>query len=205
MKQRIILFLSNKYNATIVFLGAMVAIDVAGLIFVPYKYHVWIQNHYTTLLWVALVLMTLIVVIMAKKIYSNSDGKTAGKTHTPSILEPDDMYRFYDEKGELKLLVQSQMVYFIEGADNYVVVYYSQGNKVEHIIIRNTLRNIAWRFRDQRLVRCHRSYIVNCDKVKMLKRVDGDILLDLGVETLPNIPVSKSYSEIVLNRLSKNL
>ena len=119
------------------------------------------------------------------------------------VLEetPEEMYKFYDEKGDLKLSVNPSMVYFIEAADNYVMVYYLNAGKLEKLMIRNSLKNIEWRFRDKGLVRCHRSFIVNIRLVKLFRRQEGEVMLDFGDEKIPSIPVSKGYSEGVMSML----
>lgn len=114
---------------------------------------------------------------------------------------PEEMYNFYDEKGDLKLSVKPDMVYFIEAADNYIMVYYLNAGKLEKLMIRNSLKNIEWRFRDRGLIRCHRSYIVNIRLVKLFRRQDGEVLLDFGDEKIPHVPVSKGYGESVMAML----
>ena len=121
----------------------------------------------------------------------------------PHVAEeiPEEMYRFYDEKGDLKLSVKPNMVYFIEAADNYIMVYYLNAGKLEKLMIRNSLKNIEWRFRDKGLVRCHRSYIVNIRMVKLFRRQEGEVMLDFGDEKIPSVPVSKGYGEGVMSML----
>lgn len=114
---------------------------------------------------------------------------------------PEEMYNFYDEKGELKLSVKPNMVYFIEAADNYIMVYYLNAGKLEKLMIRNSLKNIEWRFRDKGMVRCHRSYIVNIPMVKLFRRQEGEVLLDFGDEKVPSVPVSKGYGDSVMAML----
>lgn len=112
-----------------------------------------------------------------------------------------EMFNFYDERGELKLSVKPEMVYYIESADNYVQIYYMNMGKLEKLMLRNSLKNIEWRFHDKGLVRCHRSYIVNMNQVKMFKRQDGEVILEFGNEKIPGIPVSKGFGESVLTKL----
>ena len=115
-----------------------------------------------------------------------------------------NMFNFYDDKGELKLSVKPEMVYYIEAADNYVEVHYVSNGKKQTMLIRNSLKNIAWSFHEQELVRCHRSYIANLSKVQLLRRVDGELMLDFGEENIPKVPVSRGYAKDVTERFSKN-
>ncbi|MCQ2312953.1 MAG: LytTR family transcriptional regulator [Paludibacteraceae bacterium] len=115
-----------------------------------------------------------------------------------------DMYHFYDERGELKLSVRPEMVYYIESADNYVTIYYINGAKLDKLMIRNTLKNIEWRFRDKGLVRCHRSYIINIRRVSVIRKQDCDVVVDFTDERVPAIPVSKGYNDLVMQYFSVN-
>ncbi len=114
---------------------------------------------------------------------------------------PEEMYRFYDEKGDLKLSVKPNMVYYLEAADNYIIIHYMNAGKLEKLMIRNSLKNVEWRFREKGLIRCHRSYVVNIRMVKLFRRQDGEVMLDFGDEKIPSIPVSKGYGEKVMSML----
>lgn len=122
---------------------------------------------------------------------------------TPQDTLPN-MFNFYDDRGDLKLSVKPEKVYYIEAADNYVEVHYMNNAKMQTSLIRNSLKNIAWSFHDCDLVRCHRSYIVNLNKVQLLRRVEGELMLDFGEESLPKVPVSRGYAKQVTEIFSNN-
>jgi len=109
---------------------------------------------------------------------------------------------FYDDKGELKLSVNSDMVYYLEAADNYVIIHYINAGKAEKLFVRTSLKNIEWRYRDKQLVRCHRSFIVNLPRVEMMRRQDGEVVLDFNDERIPAVPVSKGYVEQIMKRFT---
>ena len=117
--------------------------------------------------------------------------------------EPEK-YNFYDEKGELRLSARPETVYYLEAADNYVVIHYLSGGKMDKIMIRNSLKNLEWRFRNLGLVRCHRSYIVNLSRVQLLRRQENEVFLDFGDDRIPSIPVSKSYGASVMDHFTAN-
>ena len=130
--------------------------------------------------------------------YINAKNELARLTTASEPNVQPDMYHFYDERGELKLSVKPDMVYYIESADNYVTIYYINGSKLDKLMIRNTLKNIEWRFRDKGLVRCHRSYIINIRRVSVIRKQDSDVVVDFADERVPVIPVSKGYSDIIM-------
>ena len=71
-------------------------------------------------------------------------------------------------KKDLRLLVKLGNLFYIESADNYVNIYYLNKSKVSRFILRNSLKNIEESLTEFGLIRCHRSFIVNIEKVKVL-------------------------------------
>ena len=51
-------------------------------------------------------------------------------------------------------------------------------------------------------MRCHRGYMVNMEQVKVLRREKENFYLELGLEGVKDIPVSKTYGDAVLKWLS---
>ncbi len=74
---------------------------------------------------------------------------------------------------------------------------------MQTLLIRNSMKNIEWRFRETPLIRCHRSYIVNLEKVQMVKRIDGEMMLDFNDEQIANLPVSKAYADQIMIYFAK--
>ena len=57
--------------------------------------------------------------------------------------------------------------------------------------------------KDNALVRCHRSYIVNLDKVKVMRKTKDGIFLELDALNTPDIPVSKTFYPKVISKFSE--
>jgi DNA-binding LytR/AlgR family response regulator len=115
-------------------------------------------------------------------------------------IQPDkfNMIHFSDDKGTLRLAIKFHNLYYIESSDNYVNIYYENKGKITRFLLRRSLKSIEESYVDYPLVRCHRSYIVNVNKVKVLRKDKEGILLDLDEHNLPDIPVSKTYAEQVI-------
>ena len=109
---------------------------------------------------------------------------------------------FYDERGELQLSVTKENLLYIESADNYIYIWYMKGNLPKKLILRNTLKRTAELLVDTNVMRCHRGYMVNMEQVKVLRREKDSFYLELGIEGIKDIPVSKTYGDAVLKWLS---
>ncbi len=108
-----------------------------------------------------------------------------------------------DEKGEVRLSIHRENLLFIEAEDNYVGVWYLSNKAVKNIMVRNTLRKIEEQLGGDKIVRCHRSYIINLDKVKVLRREKEGFFIELGIDNVPDIPISKTYGEAITAKLMR--
>lgn len=121
-----------------------------------------------------------------KRLAKLENGETIDNDKPKSIS-------FKDEKGVLRLSVFTDNILYIESSDNYVIVHYENLGKHKKYLLRNTLKNIELYLEKSTVVRCHRSYLVNFSRVKVLRRTKEGLVLELDAENIPELPVSKSY------------
>lgn len=126
------------------------------------------------------------------------------KSRSGIVAEKDEHRQllFTDEKGNLKLSIKIDSLFYIEAADNYVNICYENKEKITKFCIRNTLKNIETMDLDSDLVRCHRSYIINFKKVKVLKKEKDSLFVELDSKDVPDLPVSKTYADKVLEKFT---
>jgi len=108
---------------------------------------------------------------------------------------------FKDENDKIKFSVLAKDLLFLESTDNYVSVYYILNDKVQRQLLRNTLKNLEESFKENSILRCHRSYMVNSDNVEFVQK-DGKKLNIKVRLTDKTIPVSQKYSSLFLDFLS---
>lgn len=105
----------------------------------------------------------------------------------------------FDNSGALKLSLNIESLYYIESDDNYIKVWYVDAKgKLQQYMLRCRLKTVEESFKGSSLVRCNRKYIVNIDKVKVLRKESDAYVLDLDNEAIPSLPVTKTYTDIVL-------
>jgi len=102
--------------------------------------------------------------------------------------------QFRDEKGEIRFSVASNKIVYIESADNYVIINYESNNKMTSFMLRNTLKRVAHELRDTPIKRCHRSYMVNFERITALRRKNDEVSLEFDIVDIKEIPVSKTYA-----------
>ncbi|HQC04127.1 MAG TPA: LytTR family DNA-binding domain-containing protein, partial [Paludibacteraceae bacterium] len=95
--------------------------------------------------------------------------------------------QFRDEKGEIRFSVASNKIVYIESADNYVIINYESNNKMTSFMLRNTLKRVAHELRDTPIKRCHRSYMVNFERITALRRKNDEVNLEFDIVDIKNI------------------
>jgi len=109
---------------------------------------------------------------------------------------------FYDERGELQLSLAKENFLYIESSDNYIAIWYLKNNLPRKQMMRMTLQRMAEQLQGTNVMRCHRSYLVNMEQVKVLRRDKEGFYIEMGINGVPDLPVSKTYSEEILKWLS---
>ncbi|MDD3079478.1 MAG: LytTR family DNA-binding domain-containing protein [Paludibacter sp.] len=135
--------------------------------------------------------------MMLEKLATEENQGSAETRKRPLIAFPD-------EKGEIKISVMLENLLYVDSADNYATIHYLNKSKLSHFLLRNSLKWMEENLtKNTPLVRCHRSYIVNLDKVKVLRKTKDGIFLEMDALNTPDIPVSKTYYERVMEKFSK--
>lgn len=150
----------------------------------------------TSILAIPYIITTLYFELADRDMYIERFHKKQGITAEKD--EKTQQIHFNDEKGNLKLSVHIDHLFYIEAADNYVNICYKNKERTTKFCLRNTLKNIETMELTQDLVRCHRSYIINFKKVKILKKEKNGLYVELDNKDIPDIPVSKTYAQQVL-------
>lgn len=109
----------------------------------------------------------------------------------------------FDNSGSLKLSLSTENLYYIESDDNYIKVWYTDAKgDLKQYMLRCRLKTVEESFKGSCLVRCHRKYIVNIKKVKVLRKESEGYVLDLDNEEIQPLTVTKTYTDSVLSHFT---
>jgi hypothetical protein len=123
---------------------------------------------------------------------------------TPAFSDsPRNMIPFYDDKGILKFSIKKENLLYLESAENYVNICYLNKGKVSKYLLRDTLKKLEENFSGTEFIRCHRCYIVNFEKVKVIRKDKDGLKLEFDNPSVTDIPVSKTYVNTVMQTFSK--
>ena len=126
-------------------------------------------------------------------------GKTEVKTPITSL---DDTLTFFDSNGKARISLKRNNLLYVGANDNYVNIYYLDNDTVGYTILRNNLKSLEGTIASNTIVRCHRSYMVNLQNVKMINYEKDGLYITFNTNAVSKIPISKSYAEEVMKRFS---
>ena len=145
--------------------------------------------------------------IARRVIQSNDNNSTQiAQKSTPNetiITENPDIINFHDYAGALKFTVKLENIYYIKAEGNYVNVFYNNKGGISSFVLRNKIQAIEDTFAGTPLMRCHRTYIVNSNNIKLIRTEDDGYFIDFNQPGLESVPVSKTYSEKIAKRFTE--
>ena len=108
----------------------------------------------------------------------------------------EDLVRFAESTGRLKLVIAQDVILYIEAQENYVSIHYMEGEKQKEYSLRQSMRGIEEIMDKHGIIRCQRSYFVNPRHVTVLRRdKEGFIQAELDITGSKPVPVSPKYYE----------
>lgn len=123
-------------------------------------------------------------------------------TQQISVVKEEYLDFVSDTKGE-SLTINSEDIVYIKSDGNYCEFYFYSSSEIKRQILRFTMKMVAKTLSDtSQIIRCHRSYFVNINKVK---RVSGTARnLSLHFDNMDIIiPVSRA-NELIITKAIRN-
>lgn len=125
--------------------------------------------------------------------------------NTSQEFKEKKMITFRDETEKLRFSIKSADILYVESTDNYVTVHTLENGKIRKIMLRNTMKRLEKELEGTLIQRCHRSFMVNFENIKLVKLISTNLYIYMDSPEETRIPVSRTYAEHVhefLNRVS---
>jgi len=115
------------------------------------------------------------------------------------LLKKKTQLFFYDKREKIKFTIAAKNVLYIKSSGNYVNIYFLEKGEIKKEKIRTNLKKLE---KDNvfPMLRCHRSYMVNASKVKLVRRSTKGLKLQIDYNNI-QIPLSSKYKNAVINIL----
>lgn len=134
-------------------------------------------------------------------------GLSKGYSEQLNQKEPDHesnhLINIRDHKNRLKLSLLAETIFYIVSEDNYVKIFYEQNNDIQSAMIRTPSKSLEEVLQAHHIVRCHRSYMVNTEKIQFFNNDRNNMYILLTNRKINPIPVSRTYRELIEQELSK--
>lgn len=113
---------------------------------------------------------------------------------TAEQVDNSKLMKFYDEYKKLRFVIASDAVVFLRSEENYVQIHYLDHSKPKKFVLRSSMRALEEQVVRHGLVRCHRSYFINPEYIKMIRKEStGLVFAELKQEQFEPIPISRKY------------
>ncbi len=113
-----------------------------------------------------------------------------------------DFVIFLGEGKKEKVQLELERVLYLQAQDNYVLIFYLEGERVCKEMIRTSLSKLEKQVANTSMHRCHRSFVINIKRVQAIKKHHQKLHIQL-IGTSETIPVSKKYSEQIVRLFHK--
>ena len=147
------------------------------------------------------------VLKIARRVIQSNEANTANlpknSTNENSVTDNPDIINFNDYTGALKFTVKLENIFYIKAEGNYVNVFYNNKGGISSFVLRNKIQAIEDALSGTPLMRCHRTYIVNTNNIKLIRTEDEGYYIDFNKEGLESVPVSNTYREKIVKRFTE--
>jgi hypothetical protein len=156
-------------------------------------------DRFTSLLFITL--MVLVIPYSISWLYMSMKDKRIKlenlTENTSQEFRERKMIIFRDETDKLRFSIKSADILFVESTDNYVTVHTIENGKVKKVMVRNTMKRLEKELEGTLIQRCHRSFMVNFENIKLVKLIHTNLYIYLDAPEEIRIPVSRTYAEHV--------
>lgn len=114
------------------------------------------------------------------------------------------LINLYDHNGTVRMTMDIDSLYYMESQDNYVKVCYENEGSLHNYMLRCSTKTLEKSLAGTPIRRCHRSYMINTEKIKMLRPDKSNSIAVLKHPQVKSIPVSRRYYEQLVDTIAVN-
>jgi len=164
----------------------------------------WFEVYYTAILNTSLIL--LIPYLISLLYFAWLDKKQnfemlLGARQEKAAPAPVRFVNFNDENGDIRLTIQLDDLLYLEASENYVTIHYLDHNQPDRMLLRTSMKRLEEQLSGLPVFRCHRSYMVNLNRVSLAKKAKTGMVIELSAPGQITLPVSETYKDEVTRTL----
>ncbi|MFO7617970.1 MAG: LytTR family DNA-binding domain-containing protein [Bacteroidales bacterium] len=158
----------------------------------------WFEVYYTAILNTALILLIPYLISLLYFAWDDNRRRLERLMRQKSQAGKPRFIRFHDENGEVRLTLNLDDLIYIEANENYVNIHYVENLKLGRFLLRNSLKKLEQELIGYPVVRCHRSFMINLLKIKLLRKNKTGYSALMAAPENPEIPVTETYRARVI-------
>ena len=146
------------------------------------------------------------IITLLSYIYELQKHQTVAKTYNEQLLTKTPSLTnisFKDENDKVDFSLPQDQLLFIKAANNYVEINYLAEEQIKKYLLRNSLGAVEQQLDISAIRRCHRSYLVNLEKVGRITGNAQGYKLHFPFTSEYVVPVSRSKGKELLALLKK--
>lgn len=121
----------------------------------------------------------------------------AGSIPTPTPVRSETPLTLVSDNEKDLVTIEVAQLLYVESSDNYCTVVYEKDGLLVKPLLRSSLSRLEGQINRPRIVRCHRSYVVNLDRVERVTGNAQGYRLHLA-NGLVQVLVSRQYNETLV-------
>jgi len=121
----------------------------------------------------------------------------------PPAPKKETLLTFKDENEKEDFSLPENQLLFIKAANNYVEITYQATDQIKKHLLRNRLNAIEQQLPQKNIVRCHRSYLVNLDKVGRITGNAQGYKIHFPFTSEYVVPVSRTKGKALLDLIGQ--
>ncbi|GAA4411268.1 LytTR family DNA-binding domain-containing protein [Nibrella viscosa] len=138
--------------------------------------------------------------IVQLKKYSRTAAEAPVHEPKPVLPSGEQPLVLLAENEKDTVTVKPSSLLYIESSDNYSTIVTDEDGRAQKTLLRSSLSRLEGQITHPAIVRCHRSYIVNLDRVeKVTGNAQGYKLHMLNAQHV--VPVARKYNDSFISRL----
>ncbi len=153
----------------------------------------WFEVYYTAILNATLILLIPYLISLLYFAWYDKKQKLDSLLIEKHTVPESRFIHFDDENGDTKLSIQLNDLLYIEASENYVTIHYLDHTQHGRLLLRNSMKRMEEQLTGFPVVRCHRSYMVNLNRIRLVKKTKAGMIVELSATVPVRLPVSETY------------
>lgn len=140
-----------------------------------------------------------LIYVLTRFIYLNNETEKKAQQISQKLEFLNEKPSYENLKNKINIqgkIFDEENLLFLESTDNYCTIYHRKNSTIEKVLLRTTLKSVEEQISSKKILRCHRSYIVNLEKIESLKGNAQGYKLKI-FDSNYIVPVSRKYLNLI--------